>query len=106
MVWSEERGGVSFPNTVAQIRRVREKSLVRNHACPTAKMSTNVVLDTLSVRTLPVRSFLQTWPKKKWQGSSSATIVARTKLVLLVTIHFALFPFLLVTTLSWTGFAW
>ena len=28
----------------------------------------------------PVRSFLQTWPKKKWQGSSSTMTVARTGL--------------------------
>ena len=59
---------VSFPNAVAQIRRVREKSLVRNHAYPIKKMSTIVVFqisDSFSVCTLHVRSFLQTWPKKK-----------------------------------------
>ena len=44
-------------------------------------------------------------PKKKWQGSSLATTVARKGLVLLVTIHLALVPFLLATTLSWTRFA-
>ena len=55
---------------MAHIGRVREKSHVRNHAYPIKKMSTIVVF-TLSVRTLPVRSFLQTWPKTKWQGSSS-----------------------------------
>ena len=41
---------------------------VRNHAYPTKKMSTIVVVDisdVFSVHTLPVRSFLLTWPKKK-----------------------------------------
>ena len=34
------------------------------------------------MHTLPVCSLLQTWPKKKWQGSSSATTVACARQVL------------------------
>ena len=34
------------------------------------------------MHTLPVRSFLQTWPKKKWQSSSLVATVACAKLVL------------------------
>ena len=52
---------------------------VRNHAYPIKKMSTIVVFqisDVYSGNILLVRSFLQTWPKKKWQGSSSVTKVA------------------------------
>ena len=45
-----------------------------------------IVKGTYIVHTLLVRSFLQTWPKKKWQGSSLVTTVACTRLVLLVTI--------------------
>ena len=121
----KEHGGVSFPSTVVQIRRGREKTLVRNHACPTKKMSTTVVvlisvnwnvcqshsLGSARTALAPVftgrfRSFLHTWLKRKWQDSSSATTVARTGLVLLVTIHLAVVPFLLVTALSCTGCAW
>ena len=46
---------------------------VRNHAYPIKKMSTIVVFqisDMYSENILRVRSFLQTRPKKKWQGSS------------------------------------
>ena len=106
---------------------VSDPTMFRNHAYPIKNMSTIVVFqisycpmccvwfvsvppEVGSVRvwlytvhtlhTPPVRSFLQTWPRKKWQGSSSATTVARTGLVLLVTIHLALVPFLLVTTVA------
>ena len=39
-------------------------------------------MGTDTVHTLPVCSFLQTWPKNKWQGSSSATTVACARQVL------------------------
>ena len=121
----KERGGVSFPSTVVQIRRGCVKTVVRNHACPTEKMSTIVVVQISvnwnacqchslgSTRTALAlvftgwfRSFLQTWLKKKWQGSSSATTVALTGLALLLTIHLAVVPFLLLTAQSCTSFAW
>ena len=40
--------------------------------------------------TLSVRSFLQTWPKKKWHITSLVTTVACTRPVLLMTKHLAL----------------
>ena len=43
-----------------------------------------------SAHTPSVRSFLQTWPKRKWPRSSSTTAVARARLVLLVTMHLTL----------------